>query len=158
GEPRRPVTGIDWYVAHAYCRYLGKELPSSQQWVKAMRGGTPLPGGVPNPMPRRNLPWGTGDPMLRAQLHGASRDGYNGVADAGSHLGDVSPYGVLDLAGNAQEWTHTPGDGDGIRLIRGGGILKDIAGQLIDYMAIENPRGESVSGMFELGMRCVVDR
>ena len=62
GEPRRPITGITWHLAHAYCRYLGKELPSSQQWVKAMRGGETV-DGKPNPMPRRNLPWGVaGDP------------------------------------------------------------------------------------------------
>jgi formylglycine-generating enzyme required for sulfatase activity len=54
GEPRKPVTGIDWHTAHAYCRYLGKNLPSAHQWVKAMRGGLVLPDGSPNPVPTRN--------------------------------------------------------------------------------------------------------
>ena len=152
--PRKPVAGIDWFVARAYCRYLGKDLPTSQQWVKAMRGGDVLPDGAPNPMPRRNLPWGAGGYETRIQLY--TRDGYNGLADVGTHPEDRSPYGVLDMASNAQEWTSTQGSDEGIRFIRGGGAVKEITDQLIDYMAIENPRGESEGGLFELGMRCAI--
>jgi formylglycine-generating enzyme required for sulfatase activity len=149
-EPNKPVTGITWHVAHAYCQFLGKELPTSQQWVKAMRGGDPLPGGVPNPMPRRNLPWGDGDAHVLARL-----DGDTGVADVGASPGDASPYGVLDLAGNAQEWTSTRA-GDGLRVVRGGGALAQVGDAIVDFMAIENPRAES-QALFNIGMRCVVN-
>jgi hypothetical protein len=154
GEDKKPVTGITWHVAHAYCRYLGKELPSSQQWVKAMRGGAPLPDGTPNPHPRRNLPWGgtEAEAATRARL-----DSTKGVADVGTHPGDVSPYGVLDLTGNAQEWTSSQGDRKGLRIVRGGCILKECTDQLIDDMAVENLRPESSSGLFELGMRCAIN-
>src|SRR6185503_9526445 len=114
-----------------------KELASSPQWVKAMRGGETLPDGTANPMPRRNLPWGVGDPRQRARL-----DSAKGVADVGTYPGDVSPYGVLDMAGNAQEWTDSRAD-DGIRIVRGGGTVKELGDALIDYMAIENIRPES---------------
>ncbi|HEX7840543.1 MAG TPA: SUMF1/EgtB/PvdO family nonheme iron enzyme, partial [Kofleriaceae bacterium] len=162
-KPKKPVTSIDWHVAHAYCRYLGKELPSAQQWVKGMRGGEILPGGTPNPMPRRNLPWGKpwddATVRARAQLFREDAAGIVGVADVGTHLEDISPYGVLDLTGNAQEWTSTPGRGQGIRLVRGGSInaLRDSREHITDYMAIENPRSASASGQFELGMRCVLN-
>jgi len=157
-EPRKPVTGINWHVAQAYCRYLGKELPSSHQWVKAMRGGDRLPDGNLNPMPRRNLPWGKseGDARSRAQLYGTTAEGINGVADVGSHPGDASLYGVLDLAGNAEEWTSAPAVGTGTRIVRGGCILQECTDNLIDFMAIENPRAEATSGLFELGMRCAI--
>jgi hypothetical protein len=154
GEPQKPVTGITWHVAHAYCQFFGKELPTSQQWVKAMRGGERLPDGRANPMPRRNLPWGepsgVGDAHARARL-----DSENGVADVGTYPGDESPYGVRDLAGNAQEWTDTLA-GEGIRLVRGGGTLKEVGDAIIDYMAIENLRAES-QVLFELGMRCALN-
>jgi formylglycine-generating enzyme required for sulfatase activity len=150
GERKKPLTGITWHVAHAYCRFLGKELPSSQQWVKAMRGGELLADGTPNPMPRRNLPWGTGETHAHALI-----DSENGVADVGTYLGDVSPYGVLDLAGNAQEWTATRA-GDGIRVVRGGGALAYVGDAIVDFMAIENLRAES-QAQFNLGMRCVVN-
>jgi formylglycine-generating enzyme required for sulfatase activity len=149
GDLRRPLTGIDWHVAHAYCRFLGKELPSSQQWVKAMRGGEIFPNGEPNPMPRRNLPWMIGDPYRRARL-----DSEQGVADVGTYLGDVSPYGVLDLAGNAQEWTDTRAD-ERVRVVRGGGTLPGVGDAIIDFMAVENPRAES-QALFEIGMRCAI--
>jgi len=144
------VAGIDWHVARAYCRFLGKELPSSRQWVKAMRGGERLPDGTPNPMPDRNLPWGDGDPYVLARL-----DSAKGVADVGTYPGDRSPYGVLDLTGNVLEWSDTPA-GPGIRIIRGGSSSTEIAGAIIDYMAVENARAES-QVLFNLGMRCVVN-
>ena len=163
GKQRRPVAGINWRTARAYCRYLGKDLPSSHEWVKAMRGGEVLPGGAANPMPRRNLPWGApwddDTVRARAQLYQETIEGIAGVADAGSHPGDVSPYGVLDLTGNVQEWTRTPGLGAGVRVIRGGSIatLRDPREHVADYMAIENPRPEAATGQFELGFRCVVE-
>ena len=113
--------------------------------------GEILPDGSKNPMPRRNLPWMVGDPYARASL-----DSDKGVADVGSHPGDVSPYGVLDLAGNAQEWTESRGLGVGTRLVRGAGIASDEA-SLVDFMAIENPRPESSGGSFEIGMRCAIN-
>jgi formylglycine-generating enzyme required for sulfatase activity len=149
-EPNKPLTGITWHVAHAYCQFLGKELPSSQQWVKAMRGGELLPDGTPNPMPRRNLPWGVGDARVLARL-----DGDAGVADVGTYPGDVSPYGVLDLAGNAQEWTDTRA-GDGLRFVRGGGALAMVGDAIVDFMAIENPRAEA-QALYNIGMRCAVN-
>jgi len=155
GGPRKPVTGITWHIAHAYCQYLGKELPTSQEWVKAMRGGETLPDGKPNPLPRRNLPWGHGDAPSRARLYDKYGDDSSSVDDVGTHLGDASPYGVLDLAGNAQEWTSSRVE-DGIRVVRGACTLKECLDQLIDEMAVENPRPESSSGLFELGMRCAV--
>jgi formylglycine-generating enzyme required for sulfatase activity len=150
-ELRKPVVGINWHVARAYCRFLGKTLPSSRQWVKAMRGGLVLPDGTPNPIPNRNLPWGNGDPYALAWL-----DGTAGTADVGTHPGDRSPYGVLDLTGNALEWTDTlAGTATGFRIVRGGSSSDEVAGAIIDYMAVENMRAES-QVLFNLGMRCAI--
>jgi formylglycine-generating enzyme required for sulfatase activity len=148
--PRKPVTGIDWYVARAYCRYLGKQLPTSQEWVKAMRGGEVLPGGSVNPHPNRNFPFAVGDPRRLANLDPDAE-----IADVGSHPGDVSPYGVLDLTGNAQEWTATSGDEEGIRIVRGGGTADGSAEQIVDFMAIANPR-VATQPLFALGVRCAI--
>ncbi|HSS02669.1 MAG TPA: bifunctional serine/threonine-protein kinase/formylglycine-generating enzyme family protein [Kofleriaceae bacterium] len=151
GDPARPVSGINWHQAYAYCRYLGKQLPTSHQWVKAMRGGEQLPDGTPNPMPRRNLPWGVvGDPQRLAQL-----DVDDFASDVGSHPGDVSPYGVLDLTGNVREWTSSRGSVPGTRIVRGGSVLGGEGVDILDFMAPENARGES-QALFDLGMRCTV--
>jgi eukaryotic-like serine/threonine-protein kinase len=150
-DPRKPVTGVNWYTARDYCRYLGKDLPSSEQWVKAMRGGETLPDGSHNPVPDRNYPFGIGDPYQAAAL-GASQ----GTWEVATHPGDVSPYGVLDMTGNAEEWTLTPASGRGIRVVRGGAALEPVGDRLHDVMAIPNPRAASQT-LFAIGERCAVN-
>lgn len=120
-DPTYPVTGVDAFTAEALCRYLGKRLPSLDEWRKAARGGLSL-DGRPNPEPLRIVPWGAGVRQLPANLAG-SRRGASGPAPVGSSPGDVSPYGVVDLGGNVSEWTATgsPGEGpSGLREAMGG--------------------------------------
>jgi hypothetical protein len=150
-DPRKPVIGITWYTARDYCRYLGKDLPSSEQWVKAMRGGEKLPNGSDNPIPDRNYPFGIGDPYQLAALTKSP-----GTWDVATHPGDVSPYGVLDMTGNAEEWTLTAASRRGIRMLRGGGVMEPAGDALIDFMAIPNPRVASQL-LFAIGERCVVN-
>ncbi|HEX3763242.1 MAG TPA: SUMF1/EgtB/PvdO family nonheme iron enzyme [Kofleriaceae bacterium] len=150
-DPRKPVTGVNWYTARDYCHYLGKELPSSEQWVKAMRGGERLPDGSDNPIPDRNYPFGTGDPYQLAALTTSL-----GISEVGTHPGDVSPYGVLDMTGNAEEWTLTAASGRGTRVLRGGGVRDSVGDALLDLMAIPNTRVAS-QPLFAIGERCVVN-
>jgi formylglycine-generating enzyme required for sulfatase activity len=51
----------------------------------------------------RTWPWGDTFEDLRANLSGEA-DGYGFTAPVGSFPDDVSPYGLLDVAGNAAEW------------------------------------------------------
>ena len=148
-EARKPVTGINWDTARAYCRYLGKDLPTSEQWVKAMRGGERLPDGSNNPIPNRNFPFGDGDPLKIATLDPP-------IADVATHPQDVSPYGVLDMTGNAEEWTLSPGEAPGIRILRGGGIQDTSHDAIVDFMAIPNSRVAS-QPLFGIGERCAVN-
>jgi serine/threonine protein kinase len=150
-DDRKPVAGIDWLKARTYCRYLGKDLPASQQWVKAMRGGEQLRDGSPNPMPNRNFPFGMGDPRELAVL-----DANAGAADVGTHPDDVSPYGVLDMTGNVQEWTLTAGKTPGVRIVHGGGVQDGVVDAILDVMAIPNDRIES-QPLFAIGVRCVIN-
>jgi hypothetical protein len=152
GARNKPVTGINWYIARAYCRYLGKELPSSEQWVKTMRGGEQLPDGTRNPLPDRNFPFGEGDPFEIAALE-PERE----LADVGTHPRDVSPYGALDMTGNAEEWTLTSGEEPGIRILRGGGFEPNIRDHIVDFMAIPNSRAATQT-LFAIGVRCAVNQ
>lgn len=164
-----PRGDLDWTEARAYCRFLGKELPTSAQWQKALRGGLALPGG-PNPFPRRNLPWG---PTLGAPGHervpaAIARAGETVTAidprrpvPVGSFPEDASPYGVLDLAGNLQEWVDDPErkhEADPVarrpRITRGGNWYDTPPDALVDFLAIENPRSPRARFPY-LGARCV---
>lgn len=103
--PTSPVTEINAFTARAFCRYLGKDLPTDPQWVKAARGGLEI-GGRRNPEPRRLYPWGSVERrecLNVGELEG-KHDGYVWVAPVESFECGASPYGFLNLAGNAQEW------------------------------------------------------
>lgn len=155
GAPDRPVSGLLWHEGRAYCRWLGGDLPTSEQWEKTMRGGLTLPDGTANPVSDRNLPWGTAD-LDRANLMDSRTD--NQALAVGSMPGDISPYGVVDLAGNVQEWTRsilsvggTPEKG--ARITRGANWDDALSKDLVVYVAMENSRAID-SRYFMVGMRC----
>jgi eukaryotic-like serine/threonine-protein kinase len=101
--PYLPVSGIAFAVARSYCRYMGKDLPTTDQWQKAFRGGRTMLG-VENPSPARRTPW-----LHAAGLRPANvalrEDGWGTLAPVGTYLDDSSPYGVVDLGGNVSEWS-----------------------------------------------------
>lgn len=172
--PAYPRGLLDWFDGRAYCRFLGKDLPTNLQWQKALRGGIDL-AGAPNPAPRRNVPWsgtlrdvspGAGivpDGVLpnACAVLGQASDPRHSVA-VGSYPDDRSPYGVLDLAGSVQEWTLDPEPGSErrptlrrSRITRGGNWFDTPSDMLVTYMAIRNPRDPRQRFAF-LGARCVL--
>jgi formylglycine-generating enzyme required for sulfatase activity len=112
-----PINCVDFAQATAYCAWLGKRLPSEEEWEYAARGG---PEG-------RKYPWGNQAPdstLLSAcggecpgnllakrfaavsPMHEA-KDAWPETAPVGSFPAGASKHGVLDLAGNVWEWTAT---------------------------------------------------
>lgn len=96
-EADYPVVGVSFLDAAAFCRWAAEEmglpvrLPTEPEWEKAARG----PDG-------RIYPWGN---EWQPELcnNGQKRVADPTPVDRFSPEGD-SPYGVADLAGNAQEW------------------------------------------------------
>ncbi len=89
-----PVTGLVWHEARDYCEWAGGSLPTEAQWEKAAQGTD-----------GRSFPWGDEAPTCK--LANFKFDGESCVGDTapvGSYPKGASPYGALDMAGNAWEW------------------------------------------------------
>ena len=89
---RRPVTGVSWFAARAYCAAQGKRLPTVDEWEYAAAASETRSDASRDPAFVRRL----------LALY-ASRPSDGVLPAVGSGFRNV--YGVRDLHGLASEWT-----------------------------------------------------
>ncbi len=111
GQPKLPVSGVSWWAADAFARWVGGRLPDAYEWFAAASGGD-----------GQRYPWGeTFNPqyVLSADRPDAAPAVCGGVAS------DRSADGILDLGGNLSEWTRSLAvtGGSYSALARGGSYL-----------------------------------
>jgi formylglycine-generating enzyme required for sulfatase activity len=150
----QPVVGVSWYECVAFCAWLSTifgekiHLPTEQQWQRAAQGDD-----------ERGYPWGDNWDGTRCNNSVSPQCStqttpvwyYEGRGD--------SPFGVVDLVGNANEWClntplteHTYLEGVEPRVLRGNSWNgSDHVWFMAKYHFYNGPRMRSNG----LGFRCV---
>jgi formylglycine-generating enzyme required for sulfatase activity len=90
-EAKFPVVNVSWNDANAYAMWARKRLPSEVEWEFAARGTD-----------GRLYPWGN---EWNRDNANAERGVGGTLTAVGSFNTGASPFGVLDMCGNAWEWT-----------------------------------------------------
>ncbi len=88
---RRPVTGVSWFAAKAYCAARDKRLPTLDEWEYVAAASATRRDASANPAFRRQL----------LKLYAGRSSARLPLAGSGA----ANVYGVRDLHGSAWEWT-----------------------------------------------------
>jgi len=142
---RFPVVNVDWDSANAYCEWLGKRLPTVEEWEVATSIA---------PLTQRyfRYPWGNRfDPQL---ANGGSAASVDTRAVGDFHPVGDSSFGLRDAVGNVAEWTASPSSQPFNGFVVKGGSYRDT----VDLLRLDAQQNWVRTTQADwLGFRCASD-
>lgn len=107
GKGNHPVIGVNWNDVLAYAEWVGKYIPSPDEWEKAAFG-----------VNGANFPWGD---EFNKKYCNVKESNLGGTTPVGhySPAGD-SPFGLSDSIGNVWEWVYDWTASSDARMLLGG--------------------------------------
>jgi formylglycine-generating enzyme required for sulfatase activity len=100
GLESHPINCVSNSQAADYCSWVGKRLPTQQEWEYAARYSDPT---------THKYPWGNSTADYNTKCNfSVTTDGYVATAPVGSYPAGNSALGLQDMAGNVWEWTSSP--------------------------------------------------
>jgi formylglycine-generating enzyme required for sulfatase activity len=94
-DPQQPVTGVSWFEAGAYCRWLSEQsgrtyrLPTEAEWERAARGD----------VEQKEFPWGSEPPQSLPDYAARWLTGPEPVARYAPNA-----FGLYNICDNVHEW------------------------------------------------------
>jgi formylglycine-generating enzyme required for sulfatase activity len=94
-DPQQPVTGVSWFEADHYCRWLSSQtarayrLPTEAEWERAARGG----------LEQQDFPWGNDPPQSLPDYAARWQTGPERVA-----IYAPNTFGLYNMCDNVHEW------------------------------------------------------
>ena|GEM_PF-517472 len=130
----RPAVAVSWQDARGMCERAGKRLCTEEEWEKACKG----PGNL-------RFPYGEAQEAGACNTAGAQ----GGLAASGRFARCKSGYAVMDLTGNAAEWTASRFGSQGYTLKGGAFDQPDAAAR-----CSARRNGEPAERSSSVGFRC----